>query len=66
MPRVINQKKLIEACRLHFYGESFADIAILLDIHPNTLTRWRKTDTWKDYEAKLIDEWEEQQKKKSQ
>ena len=57
MPRVKNQKQIIHACRLHFNGETFGDIAILLDINPTTLSRWRKTDLWQEYEAKLIEEW---------
>ena len=61
MPRVKNQKQIIHACRLHFNGETFQDIAILLDINPTTLSRWRKTDIWKDYEAKLLEEWHQQQ-----
>ena len=60
MPRVLQTKKICEACRLHFYGETFQDIAILLDINHCTLTRWRKTNIWKDFEAKLIDEWHQQ------
>lgn len=64
MPRVKNQKKIIEACRLHFKGETFGDIAILMDVNPATLSRWRKTQIWKDYEAKLIEEWEDQQKQR--
>lgn len=61
MPRVLPTKKICEACRLHFYGETFQDIAILLDINHCTLTRWRKTDIWQNYEAKLLDEWHQQQ-----
>ena len=62
MPRVLQTQKICEACRLHFYGETLTDIAILLDINPCTLTRWRKTNIWKDFEAKLIDEWHQQTK----
>ena len=59
MPRVLNPKKIIQACRLHFYGDSFGEIAILLDINPCTLSRWRKTQIWIDTEAKLIEQWEQ-------
>ena len=61
MPRVLPTKKIIEACRLHFYGDTLTDIAILLDVCIHTLSRWRKTNIWKDFEAKLIDEWKPQQ-----
>ena len=61
MPKSLNPKKIIEACRLHFYGDELKDIAVLMDVSPGTLTRWKKTDIWKDFEAKLIDEWNQQQ-----
>ena len=61
MPRVLPTKKICHACRLHFNGESLGDIAILLDINRCTLTNWRKTDIWINYEAKLIDEWHQRQ-----
>lgn len=59
MPKDLNPKLIRTACRLHFNGDLLGDIAILLDINPNTLSKWRKTDIWIDYEAKLIDEWEQ-------
>ena len=57
MPRVLPTKKICHACRLHFNGDSLTDIAILLDVNRCTLTNWRKTNIWKDFEAKLIEEW---------
>ena len=60
MPRVLPTKKICEACRLHFYGETLTDIAILLEVSNHTLSRWRKTQIWNDFEAKLIDEWHQQ------
>lgn len=61
MPKTMNPKNIIAACRLHFYGDELQDIAVLLDVAPSTLTRWKKTKIWIDYEAKLIDEWHQQQ-----
>lgn len=61
MPRVLQPQKICQACRLHFYGETLGDIAVLLDVSPNTLSNWRKTQIWKDYEAKLIDQWHQRQ-----
>ena len=55
----LNPQKIREACRLHFYGDLLKDIAILMDINPNTLTRWRKTDIWIDYEAELLEQYEQ-------
>ena len=60
MPRHLNRKKICEACRLNFQGEPVANIAILLDVKPNTIGRWRKTQIWKDFEDKLVDEWHQQ------
>ena len=57
----LNEKKIRQACLLHWQGDLLKDIAILMDINPNTLTRWRKTDIWINYEAKLIEEWHQQQ-----
>ena len=59
MPKSLNPKLIRQACRLHFYGDSFQEIAILLDINPCTLTRWRKTDIWKDYYAELLEQYEQ-------
>ena len=61
MARPLNPKLISQACLLHFNGDSFKDIAVRLDVHPNTLTRWRKTQIWQDYEAKLLEEWHQQQ-----
>ena len=60
MPKSLNPKKICEACRLHFYGDSLTDIAVLLGVAQTTLTRWKKTQIWKDFEDKLIDEWHQQ------
>ena len=56
MARPLNPKLICQACLLHFNGDSLKDIAILLDVNPNTLTRWRKTQIWIDFEAQLIAE----------
>ena len=61
MPKRLNPKLICQACRLHFYGDELQDIAVLIDVAPSTLTRWRKTQIWQDYEAKLIDEWHQRQ-----
>ena len=59
MPIPLNPKKIRHACRLHFNGDSFQEIAILMDINPCTLTRWRKTQIWQDYYAQLLEEYEQ-------
>ena len=61
MPKRLNPKRICHACLLHFRGDSLTDISVRLDVAPNTLSRWRKTQIWQDYEAKLIDEWHQRQ-----
>ena len=55
----LNKKKIRHACLLHWHGDLLKDIAILLDVNPNTLTRWRKTQIWQDYEAELLEQYEQ-------
>ena len=62
MPRSLKPKNICEACRLHFNGKDLTDIAILLGVAQTTLTRWKKTDIWKDFEAKLLNEWHQETK----
>ena len=62
MPKGLNPKKICQACRLHFHGDELKDIAVRLDVAPSTLTRWKKTQIWHDFEAKLIDEWHQETK----
>ena len=59
MPKRMNPKKIRQACRLHFNGDSLTDIAVLLDVANTTLTRWQNTQIWKDYYAELLAEWEQ-------
>ena len=59
MPKDMNPKLIRHACRLHFDGDLLGDIAILLDVNPNTLSKWRKTQIWQDYYAELLAEWEQ-------
>ena len=61
MPKRLNPKLICQACLLHFRGDTLKDIAVMLKVAPGTLSRWRKTQIWQDYEAKLIDEWHQQQ-----
>ena len=58
MPKDLNPKLIRTACRLHFNGDLLGDIAILLDVNPNTLSKWRKTQIWKDYYAELLEQYE--------
>jgi len=62
MPKRLTPLKICQACRLHFHGETLQNIARLLSVNPGTLSRWRTTEIWKDFEAKLIDEWHQETK----
>ncbi len=61
MPKRLNPKKIRQACRLHFNGDTLTDIAVLLDVAKTTLSRWRQTDIWIDYEAELLEQYEQAQ-----
>lgn len=50
-----NPKQIIKACRLCFQGEKDKKIANKLQIHPATLTKWRKLELWQKTEAQLIE-----------
>ena len=56
MPKTLNKKHICHACRLHFEGDTLTDIAILLEVNPATLSRWRKTNIWIDYENELLEQ----------
>ena len=62
MPKRLNPKRIHQACLLHFKGETLTDIAQTLEVNPATLSRWRTTEIWQNYEAKLLDEWHEETK----
>ena len=59
MPKRLNPKRIHQACLLHFRGKTLTDIAIFLEINPATLSRWRKTQIWKDYYAELLEQYEQ-------
>lgn len=61
MPKRRNPKLIRQACLLHFNGDLLKDIAVLMDINRCTLSKWRQTDIWIDYEEKLLEEWHQRQ-----
>lgn len=66
MPKHLNPKLIHQACFLHFNGDLLKDIAVLLDINRCTLSKWRKTDIWLQYEAKLLEELHQENKENAQ
>lgn len=61
MPKRRNPKLIRQACRLHFNGDLLKDIAVLMDINRCTLSQWRQTDIWINYEAELLEQYERAQ-----
>jgi len=62
MPKRLDPQQICRACRYHWRGETLQNIAKKLNVAPNTITRWKNTHIWKDFEAKLIDEWHQETK----
>ena len=58
MPKRRNPKLIRQACRLHFNGDLLKDIAVMMDINRCTISQWRKTDIWINYEAELLEQYE--------
>ena len=46
--------QLLRACYLAFNGVSGGEIAQQLQITESTLSRWRKTPIWEEFEKELI------------
>lgn len=43
-----------------FEGNTHEQIGAELDVNPNTITNWRKTDIWKKTESRLVDNYIDQ------
>lgn len=60
MGRRLPTKTILTACLMSFDGIPDAEIATKLDINTVSLSRWRKLEIWKDYEAELITAYKEE------
>jgi len=58
----MDPKQICRACRYHWRGEPLKNIAKKLNVAPATVSRWKNTDEWKTYAAKLLDEWHQETK----
>ena len=53
--RPTNNKNILNACKMAFDGKTNDEIAALLGVNVSVVTRYRKTQLWKDFEKELID-----------
>ena len=60
MPRRVSTKQLLMACQMSFEGKSNREIARELGFTEATVSSWRKSEIWKDFEAELIKAYKEQ------
>ena len=60
MPRRVSTKQLLMACQMSFEGKSNREIANELGFTEATVSSWRKSEIWKDFEAELIKAYKEQ------
>ena len=60
MPRRVSKKQLLMACQMSFDGKSNREIANELGFTEATVSGWRKSEIWKDFEAELIKAYKEQ------
>ena len=52
--RRTNTKLLLTACEMSFNGKTDAEVAADLDVSPSNVSRWRKHEIWREFEAELI------------
>lgn len=51
----MSQKLILTACRLSFNGSLDSEIASELSVNPATVSAWRNTELWQEFEAELVD-----------
>ena len=49
-----NTKMVLTACEMSFNGKTDAEIATLLETSGSNVSRWRKSEVWKEFEQELI------------
>ena len=50
-----NLKLILHACQLSFDGCTDKEIEKKLGITPQSISNWRKTELWQEFQAELID-----------
>lgn len=62
MARRVNTKNILSACLMSFDGYLDAEIAQKLGTTEPTISRWRRLEIWKEYEAELINAYKQELK----
>ena len=52
--RYLKPKLVLEACQMSFNGIRNYEIAKKLNVNEATVSRWRKTEIWIDFEKELL------------
>ena len=52
--RRLNTKTILTACEMSFNGKTDNEIAVLLETSVSNVSRWRKSEIWKEFEQELI------------
>ena len=60
MPKRVSTKQILIACQMSFEGEGNREIASKLGFTEATVSNWRKSEIWKEFEAELIDAYKQQ------
>ena len=60
MPRRHSKKQILIACQMSFDGKSNSEIADELGATETTVSKWRKSETWQEFEAELVDAYKQQ------
>ena len=55
MPKRHSKKQILIACQMSFDGKSNSEIAGELGATETTVSKWRKTETWAEFELQLVD-----------
>ena len=60
MPRRVSKKHLLMACQMSFEGKANKDIASELGFTEATVSSWRKSEIWLEFESELVKAYKEQ------
>lgn len=60
MPRRVSAKQILIACQMAFDGKGNREIAAELGFTETTVSNWRKSEIWQEFEAELIDAYKQQ------
>ena len=55
-----NSKTILEACQLSFSGMSDKELADIFGVSEATISRWRATELWQEFQMELITAYKKQ------